>query len=318
MAISLLPGQEKTKDKYLWDCHANVTALPEDSYVSPCEFTSGAYWAPGILMTLGVVMLNVIRWTALGDDMSLGDDSSATKAKIWVVVCFVIMFCALGGGVWITVVVRVPPSEGAGLRGWVAVGRARVCVDPWRCHTAATAAGPRAAHAHNYAAHSYRAPRCRRTGNGRRTTRCGWAPGSPCSCSASACSWEASSSASPGAKRTTPSDCHLKWSSPSECGGCGGCRLSLGRGRGLRCSHVSESYGGTDHGGASCEIPLPNCVTSRFYAKSNFEFCESTSPPAPSAVAPHRRVHERDARDARRKTADRECRNRQGHAGRDD
>jgi len=111
MAISLLPGQEKTKGKYLWDCHANVTALPEDSYVSPCEFTSGAYWAPGILMTLGVVMLNVIRWTALGDDMSLGDDSSATKAKIWVVVCFVIMFCALGGGVWITVVDGQRPKD---------------------------------------------------------------------------------------------------------------------------------------------------------------------------------------------------------------
>ena len=62
-------------------------------------------------MTLGVVMLNVIRWTALGDDMSLGDDSSATKAKIWVVVCFVIMFCALGGGVWITVVDGQRPQD---------------------------------------------------------------------------------------------------------------------------------------------------------------------------------------------------------------
>ena len=57
----------------------------------------------------------MIRWTALGDDMSLGEDSSATKAKIWVVSCFVIMFCALGGGVWIIVVVRVPPWLGLGL-----------------------------------------------------------------------------------------------------------------------------------------------------------------------------------------------------------
>ena len=50
----------------------------------------------------------------------------------------------------------------------MALGRARACDDAWRWHTAATAAGRRAAHAHNYAAH-WRAPHCRRTGKLTRT-----------------------------------------------------------------------------------------------------------------------------------------------------
>ena len=77
MAILLLPSHN---DNYVWDCNAvNVT---KDQFVAPCEVSSGAYWAPGILMTLGVVMLNMIRWTALGDDMSMGDDNVSTKAKV--------------------------------------------------------------------------------------------------------------------------------------------------------------------------------------------------------------------------------------------
>ena len=112
MAMALKAGQHE----YEWECKTDPKDLPAHvSAIAPCGFTSGAYLAPGILMSLGVVMLNVIRWTALGDDMSLGEDSSATKAKIWVVSCFVIMFCALGGGVWIIVVVRVPPWLGLGL-----------------------------------------------------------------------------------------------------------------------------------------------------------------------------------------------------------
>merc|ERR1719263_732473 len=53
---------------------------------------------------------------------------------------------------------------------------------------------------------------------------------------------EASSSASSGAKRITPSECHIpKWSSPSECGGWGCCRLSLGR-RGRRLATQVVAY----------------------------------------------------------------------------
>mmetsp|Transcript_7402 Transcript_7402/g.14825 ORF Transcript_7402/g.14825 Transcript_7402/m.14825 type:complete len:172 (+) Transcript_7402:43-558(+) len=98
IAMLLLPSHN---DSYVWDCKAqNIT---DDQYIAPCEFSSGAYWAPGLLMTLGVIMLNIIKWTSLGDDMSMGDDSVATKAKVYVGVCFVIMFCSLGGGVWIVV-----------------------------------------------------------------------------------------------------------------------------------------------------------------------------------------------------------------------
>jgi len=64
---------------------------------------SGAYWAPGILMSLGLVMLNIIKWEAVTDDGGLGGDGPGVKAKAWVTVAFVIMFCALGGAAWILV-----------------------------------------------------------------------------------------------------------------------------------------------------------------------------------------------------------------------
>ena len=244
MAMALKAGQRA----YEWDCKADPKDLPAHvSAIAPCGLTSGAYVAPGILMSLGVVMLNVIRWTALGDDMSLGEDSSATKAKIWVVTCFVIMFCALGGGVWIIVVVRVPPSRGCGVAG---LGGGRSCQSVCRRMALRHSRYSRRPHGRSRTqlcgALIRRAPRCRRTGRSRRRKSCGCSPPSPSSCSASSCSWEASSSASSGAKRITPSEFRRKWSSPSECGGCGGCRLSLGRGRWLatQVSVISESYGG--------------------------------------------------------------------------
>ena len=67
MAMALKAGQRE----YEWDCKADPKDLPAHvSAIAPCGFTSGAYLAPGILMSLGVVMLNVIRWTARGDDSS--------------------------------------------------------------------------------------------------------------------------------------------------------------------------------------------------------------------------------------------------------
>lgn len=205
MAILLLPSHN---DNYVWDCNAvNVT---KDQYVAPCEVKSGAYWAPGVLMTLGVIMLNMIRWTALGDDMSMGDDNVATKAKVYVGVCFVIMFCSLGGGVWIMVQARAARRGCGVVCGW---RPATACVSTRGVATQPLQ--PPAPRAQQCGALTRRAPRCGRTEHGRRTThtprgRCGWARGSPSSCSASACLWEASSSASSGAKRSTPSDCHLK------------------------------------------------------------------------------------------------------------
>ena len=185
MAILLLPSHN---DKYIWDCNAvNVTA---DQFVAPCEVSTGAYWAPGILMTLGVVMLNMIRWTALGDDMSMGDDGVATKAKLFVGVCFVIMFCSLGGGVWILVQARDAPG-GCGLSGGGGGGEGshqpqRVC-RLWNSRWP----GASQCGAHTLCgAHTQLASRCGRTGLGHRTTpTCGWARGSPSSCSASAYLW---------------------------------------------------------------------------------------------------------------------------------
>jgi len=60
----------------------------------------GSYWAPGILSTLALIMLNVIDWEVITDDGGLGG-SPNMKAKIWVTFSFIIAFCALGGSIWV-------------------------------------------------------------------------------------------------------------------------------------------------------------------------------------------------------------------------
>ena len=107
MAILLLPSHSSD---YVWNCKTNPENITSDQFVAPCEVNTGAYWAPGLLMSLGVVMLNMIRWTSLTDE-GLGDDGNAAKAKVWVGVCFVIMFCSLGGGIWIMIQARRRPRH---------------------------------------------------------------------------------------------------------------------------------------------------------------------------------------------------------------
>lgn len=103
MAVCLMPSVEP--DKYEWDCN-NLTTTAE--YIVPCQHKAGAYWAPGILMSLGIVLLNLITWESITDDGGLGDEGCgvAAKAKCWVTMCFVIMFCSLGGSIWIIIQVR--------------------------------------------------------------------------------------------------------------------------------------------------------------------------------------------------------------------
>jgi len=65
--------------------------------------TSGAYWAPGIIGTVGLAMLNAVNWESVTDDGGLSGDGSSTKAKVWVTLSLVVMFSALGGALWIFV-----------------------------------------------------------------------------------------------------------------------------------------------------------------------------------------------------------------------
>ena len=71
----------------------------------------GAYWVPGILQTVGLLMVNVVNWSLLTEDAGFGDDGGvASKVKAWVFVSFVFSFSGLIGSVWILVQEAQNPS----------------------------------------------------------------------------------------------------------------------------------------------------------------------------------------------------------------
>merc|ERR1712110_1180961 len=63
----------------------------------------GDFWAPGILGSVGLVLLNLISWEAVTDDGGLGGDGVSMKAKAWVTLCFIILFCSLFASAWICI-----------------------------------------------------------------------------------------------------------------------------------------------------------------------------------------------------------------------
>lgn len=63
----------------------------------------GTFYIPGILSTLGLLMLNVVRWEAVTEDYSLMEDANGAVAKCWVFTAFCLSFGGLIGGVWILV-----------------------------------------------------------------------------------------------------------------------------------------------------------------------------------------------------------------------
>ncbi|KAL3897179.1 MAG: hypothetical protein SGPRY_013107 [Prymnesium sp.] len=62
----------------------------------------GAYWIPGILQTLSLLMINLISWEVVGGDGAF-DDSGGIAARIWVFSSFVFAFGGLIGAIWILV-----------------------------------------------------------------------------------------------------------------------------------------------------------------------------------------------------------------------
>merc|ERR1719198_2289770 len=67
--------------------------------VAPDAFVSGAYWAPGILTTFGLIGLNVISWEAVVEEGSFGE-GVAMCAKLWVMCSLILLFGGLGTGIW--------------------------------------------------------------------------------------------------------------------------------------------------------------------------------------------------------------------------
>lgn len=85
---------------------ANCTAvdLPppthaENRPIAPDGLVGGAYWAPGILSTFGLIGLNIVSWEAVSDEGSLGEGVSLF-AKIWVTASLIFMFTGLGVSIW--------------------------------------------------------------------------------------------------------------------------------------------------------------------------------------------------------------------------
>ena len=78
------------------------------------EAVNGAYWVPGILQTIGLLMVNLINWSLLTDDSMMDDGGVAGKVKAWVFVSFVFCFSGLIGSVWILVQEMQHPSWEAG------------------------------------------------------------------------------------------------------------------------------------------------------------------------------------------------------------
>ena len=78
------------------------------------EAVNGAYWVPGILQTIGLLMVNLINWSLLTDDSMMDDGGVAVKVKAWVFVSFVFCFSGLIGSVWILVQEMQHPSWEAG------------------------------------------------------------------------------------------------------------------------------------------------------------------------------------------------------------
>jgi hypothetical protein len=70
----------------------------------------GTYWIPGILQTVGLVMLNVISWEAVAESDSMLEDRSAALAKIWVFIAFCFSFGGILGSIWILVRENHDPS----------------------------------------------------------------------------------------------------------------------------------------------------------------------------------------------------------------
>jgi hypothetical protein len=68
------------------------------------------YWIPGILSTLGLILVMAIPHKLLrGDDLTRREDS--TGSKFFALLCFFVLFCGLAGAIWVFVAGYLIPSR---------------------------------------------------------------------------------------------------------------------------------------------------------------------------------------------------------------
>jgi len=85
-------------ERHLVNCSAgNVTHT--SSLRAPDALVSGAYWAPGLLSSFGLVGLNLISWEAVSED-SFGDTRVVACARIWVMASLIFIFSGFGTAIW--------------------------------------------------------------------------------------------------------------------------------------------------------------------------------------------------------------------------
>jgi len=77
---------------------------------APDALVSGAYWAPGILTTFGLVGLNAISWEAVTEDGQFGD-GVVVCARVWTMSSLILLFSGLGISIWCMVDAYVTPHS---------------------------------------------------------------------------------------------------------------------------------------------------------------------------------------------------------------
>jgi len=101
-------------DRELVNCTAENRTWQND-VVAPEALRSGAYWAPGILASFGLVGLNLISWEAVVEEGSFGD-GVVVCARLWILCSLVLLFGGLGTAIWCLVTDLQTP------KGWHAGG----------------------------------------------------------------------------------------------------------------------------------------------------------------------------------------------------
>ena len=65
--------------------------------VAPDGLVAGTYWAPMILTSFGLIMLNIVSFEAITEDSG---DSVGAVARIWVTLSLIFMFVGFAIAIW--------------------------------------------------------------------------------------------------------------------------------------------------------------------------------------------------------------------------
>ena len=71
----------------------------ETDQVAPDALKSGAYWAPGLLATFGLIGINLVSWEAVMEEDSF-NDAPCNPARVFVMFSIILLFGGLGTAIW--------------------------------------------------------------------------------------------------------------------------------------------------------------------------------------------------------------------------